>query len=246
MRSLPGDSLIWAAVILGGLVVAVMILRRKPKGTLFPESHFVVTADAGHIRVVDPAGHERSTPWSSIERLLIRTTDEGPLLPDVFWIVEPIEEQAFIFPGGATGEDEFLHTAQAHLAGFRNDQVIAAMSSTSNQEFLVWEHDRYCARCERQLPQLPELTHPQRLELRGIIDTSGSIQAIKRLREISGCDLGTAKLWVHHRGIARQGHERLVPCPHCGEPLRSADAKQCRFCKRDWHDQAQIRHLGEM
>lgn len=26
------------------------------------------------------------------------------------------------------------------------------------------------------------------------------------------------------------------PCPHCGAPLRTAKAKQCRACGRSWHD----------
>ena len=27
-----------------------------------------------------------------------------------------------------------------------------------------------------------------------------------------------------------------APCPYCGQPLRTPSAKQCRFCRRDWHD----------
>jgi hypothetical protein len=33
-------------------------------------------------------------------------------------------------------------------------------------------------------------------------------------------------------------------CPYCGSPLRSGTAKQCRFCRRDWHDPGQLRWLG--
>jgi hypothetical protein len=35
-----------------------------------------------------------------------------------------------------------------------------------------------------------------------------------------------------------------VPCPYCGEPLRTPKAKQCRFCKMDWHDPENPRRLG--
>jgi hypothetical protein len=30
------------------------------------------------------------------------------------------------------------------------------------------------------------------------------------------------------------------PCPHCGEPLRTPEAKQCRKCLMDWHDPENI------
>lgn len=131
-----------AAVI---LLLLFMRLRRAPRqAKLWPESLFVVTADVDGVRVVDPSGRERGAAWNAVERLLVRTTDAGPLLPDVFWEVQPIDEPSVIFPGGATGEADFLRLAQAHLPGFRNDQVIAAMSSTSNREFIVWEHPRDC------------------------------------------------------------------------------------------------------
>lgn len=31
-----------------------------------------------------------------------------------------------------------------------------------------------------------------------------------------------------------------VPCPYCGELLRTATAKQCRTCGMDWHDPANV------
>ena len=104
-----------------------------------PESLFVVTTDAAQIALVDPAGGEHRIAWSDIARIIIRTTDEGPLLPDVFWIIEPVDGTPIVIPGGATGEDELLRVAQSVLPGFRNDQMIAAMSSTDCQDFVVWE-----------------------------------------------------------------------------------------------------------
>lgn len=31
-----------------------------------------------------------------------------------------------------------------------------------------------------------------------------------------------------------------LPCPYCGELLRTAVAKQCRHCSMDWHDPANV------
>lgn len=34
------------------------------------------------------------------------------------------------------------------------------------------------------------------------------------------------------------------PCPYCGEPLRTSIARQCRFCKMDWHDPTNVYRRG--
>jgi hypothetical protein len=246
MRSLPIEAYVWLAVMCVGVSILLVILRRRPRDrALIRESLFVVVADPTRFHVIDPSGNEKGTSWNSLERVLIRTTDDGPFLPDVFWVLEPMEEPAVVFPSGVTGEAEFLRVAQAVLLDFNNDQITKAMGCTDNGEFIVWERTTYCSRCMHTLPRLDELAHAQRLELRRIIDTAGSIHAMKHLRNVTGCDLKTAKLWVQHRGIAGQGHEPLTPCPHCGEPLRSAQAKQCRFCRRDWHDPERVRSLGQ-
>jgi hypothetical protein len=35
-----------------------------------------------------------------------------------------------------------------------------------------------------------------------------------------------------------------VPCPFCGEPLKTKVAKQCPWCRMDWHDEAHPYRLG--
>jgi len=224
--------------------VTIVLVRHFRSRRLIPESLSTVTTDEQHLAVCDPAGHEVSTAWAMIERILLRTTDQGPFLPDVLWVIEPIDSDALIFPGGASGESEAIRAFQVHLAGFRDDEVVTAMGCTSNREFVVWERELYCSFCKQEIPRLTNLNHEQKIELRRIRETSGPITAIKHLREISGCDLKTAKAWVQHGGIAGQGHMPTAPCPYCKRPLRSAHAKQCRFCKSDWHNPRAVQTLG--
>lgn len=34
--------------------------------------------------------------------------------------------------------------------------------------------------------------------------------------------------------------KEVTPCPYCSKPLRTPAAKQCRFCKMDWHDDRNV------
>lgn len=37
-----------------------------------------------------------------------------------------------------------------------------------------------------------------------------------------------------------------APCPYCGQPLRTSSAKQCRFCRRDWHDPDNVKNTESL
>lgn len=43
---------------------------------------------------------------------------------------------------------------------------------------------------------------------------------------------------------ADPSNEGASPCPYCGRPLRTTLSKQCRFCRRDWHDPLNVRLIG--
>ena len=75
------------------------------------------------------------------------------------------------------------------------------------------------------------------------------IQAVKELRYLTNCSLSEGKMWVDNKReeFFQERHkiwlESLPPCPFCGEKLRTPEAKQCRFCKRDWHDENELKWL---
>jgi hypothetical protein len=81
-------------------------------------------------------GNERIVRWDTLRAVLIETTDQGPFVEDVWWILIDGEGHCII-PQEAGGE-ALLERLQA-LPGFDNDAVIAAMASTENQIFVCWQ-----------------------------------------------------------------------------------------------------------
>ncbi|MHA1379138.1 MAG: tetratricopeptide repeat protein [Candidatus Helarchaeota archaeon] len=74
--------------------------------------------------------------FKDLKRISIITTSQGPLIPDVFWLIEGKDEIA-IFP--SEGNDSNLLTKAQALPRFDNDAVIKAMSSTEDDFFVCWE-----------------------------------------------------------------------------------------------------------
>ena len=72
-----------------------------------------------------------------LRRVVIQTTDTGPLVDDVFFILETDAER-YVIPQEAVGSAELLEWLQG-LPRFNNDAVMEAMSCCENSEFLCWE-----------------------------------------------------------------------------------------------------------
>jgi hypothetical protein len=107
----------------------------------FPELplHRVVTleVDGDEIRFRRMSGTRGTTRWEDVNRVTIRTTDEGPFVEDVFFVLETTHE-VLVVPQPARGCDELLDRLQ-QLPGFDNEAVIQSMACTDNQEFLCWQ-----------------------------------------------------------------------------------------------------------
>ena len=83
------------------------------------------------------AGGSRTILWDNLRAVLLQTTDEGPFVEDVWWILSD-DDGDCVIPQGANGETELLLRLQ-QLPGFDNDAVIAAMGSVDNKQFVCWQ-----------------------------------------------------------------------------------------------------------
>ncbi len=136
------DHLMLLVAVAGPVLALWVAVRRLRRGApfLFDDvSGTRVAAGADGLVLSAPDGSARELPWSGIERLAIRTTDQGPLAEDAFWEFFPVDGGApLVVPNSADGIDALLGAASEHLEGFDYEAVIAAMGSTENRVFEVW------------------------------------------------------------------------------------------------------------
>ena len=102
-----------------------------------------------------------------------------------------------------------------------------------------------CVCCGTRIPVCdPRVPNKVAERIKDIIKTGYTITAIKELRAATGLGLRDAKYWIDHCGISPGRAVITGPCPYCGEQLRTNKAKQCRHCKRDWHDPDSIQFMA--
>ena len=102
-----------------------------------------------------------------------------------------------------------------------------------------------CPHCNLCIPQFADLSDRDEARVRELIREMRPMAATIELQSATGCPEQWAQLWVKHRGRPIASYDPPTPCPYCGMLLRSNLAKQCRHCRRDWHDPTQMRWLGD-
>jgi hypothetical protein len=124
----------------------------------------------------------------------------------------------------------FLLAAELDIVRQRKSERVTLLASESQPE-----PGQKCSTCGLVVPAFSFLAPADRASLLLLIEQGHSIEAIKALRRLGVKELKHANSWVFHRGQPVHPLPEPAPCPHCGQPLRSPRAKQCRHCGRDWH-----------
>jgi hypothetical protein len=104
---------------------------------LMPESQCVVRFSESAVSYTEPGGAVEAVSWDDLQRVEIVTTDQGPFLCDVYWMLHG-SKTCCVVPQGATGEKELIIRLQ-QLPGFQHEAAIKAMASTENRRFLCWK-----------------------------------------------------------------------------------------------------------
>ena len=97
-----------------------------------------VTYDDTGVRRVTPDGRVEEVLWDDLVEIRIVTTSEGPFAEDVFWLLVGADGKNGVAVPGSAATDDMLDRLQG-LPGFDNEQMILAMSSTDEAQFLCWQ-----------------------------------------------------------------------------------------------------------
>lgn len=77
--------------------------------------------------------------WDELLSVDIATTNEGPWVDDVFWLLSA-GDHGCVVPSEAEGMAELLLRLH-ELPGFDDEAVIRAMGCTDNERFAVWSRE---------------------------------------------------------------------------------------------------------
>jgi hypothetical protein len=98
----------------------------------------VVTFNSDFVQYSPPRSREvRRVLWEELQEVGILTTDAGPAVDDVFWVLVYGPEKACLIPSETVGIGKLLKRLQT-LPSFDSTAVISAMASSENAKFVCW------------------------------------------------------------------------------------------------------------
>lgn len=112
-------------------------LKENREKRLFPEKEFIIEITEEKVSCIRPDGRIEEVAWEELTKIEIQTTDQGPFVEDVFWILHG-NDRGCVIPQGATNNEALLSRLQ-EIPGFNNEILIEAMGCTDNAGFLIWE-----------------------------------------------------------------------------------------------------------
>ena len=105
-----------------------------------PAPKDTVSFDDKGVRLLSHDGILRSVNWDDLQAVVIETTDQGPFVEDVFFVLVG-KNGGCVVPHGAAGADA-LFKRLGKLPGFDYDAACRAMSCAVNNRFLCWRRKK--------------------------------------------------------------------------------------------------------
>lgn len=106
------------------------------KTSQHPEDDFEVTITDDFVRVEHPKRKTEEIFWKDINEIKFINTDTGPFTPDV-WLALIGNNSGCLIPQGTEGYEK-VYDIVSKYEGFDYENVIKSMSSTDNEQFLLW------------------------------------------------------------------------------------------------------------
>jgi hypothetical protein len=141
----------WVMVLSGLVLALALLLKWRGLGTrpmdvqYFGENsakipQALVQVDDDVVSCLSPGGRCETVWWNDLIRVLVVTTDQGPFVDDIFWVLQGQNGQCVV-PSESQGVDALFDRLKK-LPGFNWDAAIDASSSVENREFLCWEREK--------------------------------------------------------------------------------------------------------
>lgn len=94
--------------------------------------------DAERVTFYHPEGEIQNIQWDELDEVGMVTTDDGPYVEDVFFMLLTEKRNGCAIPQSAEGNEALLARLQM-LPGFDNSALIEAMGCASNRNFRLWK-----------------------------------------------------------------------------------------------------------